>query len=218
MNVKYLCSLQINLYSEPFCSDHPARHPSRTPCPLSLPASHPTLSTTRPCLPPDPACHPTRPATLPCLPTPPACLPCLLARPPKARRRRERCKALGPSSSSCKGCMCGVQVKVQPPLISCTPHLICYLLPQIFFEPPPKFAVTVLSLIFYVPLQIFYVPHLIFYLSHLIFCSSPSIFYANLTCDAMDSRSALLLPAEMVNCGDESLLPCVRLVTSGSPT
>ena len=78
----------------------------------------------KPGLPPDPALHPTRPAwpshptllvTLPCLPTLPcvSSLPaCLPARSRQAKHCHKHCRELVLSLSSCKGCMCKVQVKV----------------------------------------------------------------------------------------------------------
>ena len=136
--------------------------PLLPPSPPPDPAHHPTLPATRPCPPPDPARHPNLPA---CLPR----QPCL---PPQPRWRREWCDALLPSSSSCNGCVWGMQVNVQPPQIFYTPHLIFYVphlnsTPSKFYLLPPKF----------------YIPHLIFY-------GPPPIFYVNLTCSAVDTWSA----------------------------
>ena len=123
--------------------------------------------------------NPTGPATRPGPPTLPACLPCLPARPPQVRQRRGRCEVLVPSPSSCKGCMCGMQVKVQPTPLSYT----SYLPPPIFYVPPrpPSEILRIRRsyLIFYVPPPKFYVSRLIFCISHvpqLIFYVLPSIF------------------------------------------
>ena len=99
--------------------------PLQPPCQSPSQASNPT------CQPPHQALHPTRPAippgqSYPPLPLP-ACIPCLPCPPPQPRRHRERCYVLVLSSSSCKGCMCGVQVNMQPPPIFYTPHLIFYI-------------------------------------------------------------------------------------------
>ena len=100
------------------------------------------------------------PPTLPCLPTISTYhdLPWLPTSPPQALWRCERCEALVLSLSSCKGCICWVQVKVQSPPISLTPHLIFYL----FYIPPPIFYV--LPLIFY--------PHPPIFSKNLIFTTS----------------------------------------------
>ena len=84
--------------------------PLQPPCQPPDPSRHQTRPASLPCLPPHPACHQSLPVTRPCLPTLPACLSI-----------RE---VLVPSSSSCKGCICGVQVKVQPPIISYTPRVV----------------------------------------------------------------------------------------------
>ena len=103
---------------------HPLQttRPTIPPCLPPRQASHLTLPATPPGPPPDlPSCqasHPTRPANPPCHPTLPACR--------RRRSRSWRCDALVPSSASCKGRVCGVQVNVQPPPIFCTP--------------PPKFS------------------------------------------------------------------------------
>ena len=68
--------------------------------------------------------------------------------------------------------------------------------PPIFYVPPKKFCVP--CLIFYVPLPKFCAPHLIFDVP-----PPGPIFYENLTCDAMDTRSARPLPQGVVNCGVE---------------
>ena len=132
-------------------------------------AWHLTRPATRPCQPPDPALHPTRPATSPGLPLNPAGLPSLKALPASsattvslALRRASAVLVL------LQGCMCGVQVNVQPTPIFYTTHLIFYVQqPHLkFYVPPPKF----------------YIPHLISYVPH-------PIFYVNLTvaCDAVDT-------------------------------
>ena len=132
-------------------------HPPQT----TMPAPRPPLPATRPCPPPDPACHPTLPATPPCPPpyqarhyqashpTLQGCLPRQPCPPRQPRLRHERCDTLVQSSSSCDGCVCGMQVNVIPPPRFYVPHLI-------FYVPPPKF---------YVPHLIFYLPHLIFYIT-----------------------------------------------------
>ena len=107
--------------------------------PATYPACHPTLSAMRPCQPPVPAPHPSLTAY-------PACLP---ASHLQARLCCECCKAQVQSQSSYKGCMChgGVPVKVQPPLITCTPHLMSFL-------PPPQYSTypsNILCTLSYIP-------------------------------------------------------------------
>ena len=84
-----------------------------------------------------------------CHPTLQACLPRQPCQPPQPRRRRKHCDALVQSSSSCKGCVCGVHVYVHPLPIFYTPHLKFYKTPLKFYVPPQKFYVP--HLIFYVP-------------------------------------------------------------------
>ena len=132
-----------------------------------------TLPAIRPGPPTDPAPHLFLPACRPCLPSCTA----------RARQRRERCKVLAPFSSSCKGCMCGEQVKLQPPLISYTPLLIPLPpppLPRYSMYPPPKLYDP--FLIFYVLHPKLYLPHLIFFVPHLIFYITTPIL--NLTCES----------------------------------
>ena len=117
------------------------------------------------------------PATPPGPPPHPACLPSLTALPASSATTVFRAlQCASASSSSCKGCRCGVHVNVQTPPIFYTPHLM-------FYVPPLKF---------YVLPQKFYVPHLIFYVP-------PPIFYVNLACDAVDTQLALPLPPSVVN-------------------
>ena len=63
-----------------------------------------------------------------------------------------------PFSSFCEGCMCGVQVNLQPHPIFYTTHQMSYMLTPIFYVP---------YLIFNIPYLILYVPYLIFYISPL---------------------------------------------------
>ena len=131
---------------------HP--HPTTPPPPPLSPA-------TRPCKPPYPTPHPTLPATSP---GPPPHQghhhpPCWHSQA-GTRRRRYRCHALVPSSSFCKGCMCGVQVNQQPYPIFYTPHQISYI---------PYLIFLVTYLIFFVHPPIIYVPPLILYEPYLIF-------------------------------------------------
>ena len=153
--------------------------PPGPPLPTPRPGPPPTSHLARP--PPPPtrlASLPTRRPIPPCLP--PLRLPC---RPQQARRRRERCNAPVPSSSSCNG---GVQVNVQPPPIFYIPLPKFYIPHLKFYTHPPKI---------YVPYPKIYVPHLKFY-------TTPPIFYINLTCEAAvaDTRSARPLPQGVVNC------------------
>ena len=120
------------------------------------------------------ACHSTPP---PGPPPHPACLPSLTALPASSATTVFRAlQCASASSSSCKGCRCGVHVNVQTPPIFYTPHLMFYVPPLKFYVLPQKFCV----------------PHLIFYVP-------PPIFYVNLACDAVDTQLALPLPPSVVN-------------------
>ena len=115
----------------------PRPRPATRPDPPPDPTHQPTL----PVIPPGPPSHPARhhPARLAPPPHTQACLPRQPCQPRQPRRRCKRCDALVPSLSSCNGCVCGVQVNVQPPPIFYSPHLIFYIPHLKFYLPSPKF-------------------------------------------------------------------------------
>ena len=157
------------------------------PCLTQTPIMSTNLPASPTCQHPHPARHPTLPATPLCQQSFPDSVPCC---PPQPLQPLERCNALVPSSVL-QGCVCGVQVNVQPPPIFYTHHQISFFPPKKNFYLP---YISPISKIFYLPYQIFYVLSLIFFV--------PLQFYIKLTCDAAceDTRSALPLPLGLVNC------------------
>ena len=145
----------LTLKIHPPLTTRPAIPPGQPP----HQAWHLTRPATIPCLPPDPALHHTSPATPPGQPPHSAGLPSLKALP--ASSATTVSLALRCASAVLvllQGCMCGVQVNVQPTPIFYTTHLIFYVQwPHLkFYVPPPKF----------------YVPHLISNVPHQIFIAS----------------------------------------------
>ena len=136
--------------------------------------------------PPDPARHPTRPPIPPrpsphpaSHPTLQACLPRQPCQPRQRRRRRERCNALVQSLSFCNGCVWGASQRATPSNFLHTPSNILCTPFNILCNP---------SKILHIPTNIL---------------RAPPILYVNLTCGAVDTRSARPLPPGVMNCGVE---------------